>query len=306
LFGLSQRAEERLVEEDTMDRRKFISLAGITAASAALTPSQARASLDLEGKQGNPEFVAILVDTTKCIGCRQCEIACAEAHDLEVPKPAEDKALEHHREPTTTQWTVVNKFETDSGDVYVKKQCMHCGQPACAAACPTNAMEKTHEGPVIWHGDRCMGCRYCMVACPFEIPKFEYDNPNPKIQKCIMCYDRLQEGKKPACVEACPRDALVFGTKKELMEIARERIARNPEKYVHHIYGQYEAGGTDWIYLSAVPFDQIGFRTDLGTLTYPDYTKEFLYSVPLVFLGFPPLLYGLSELTKRSSEGREE
>ncbi len=289
-----------------MDRRKFLSLAGITAASAALTPSEAKASLNLEKQTDNPEFVGILVDTTKCIGCRQCEVACAEAHDLPVPTPATDGALEKLRTTSTTQWTVVNKFETDQGDVFVKKQCMHCGQPACAAACPTNAMDKTKEGPVIWHGDRCMGCRYCMVACPFEIPKFEYNNPNPKIQKCIMCYDRLQEGKKPACVEACPKDALIFGTKKELMDVARERIYHEPDKYQHHIYGQYEAGGTDWMYLSAVPFDQIGFRTDLGTLTYPDYTKEFLFSVPLVFLGFPPLLYGLSELTKRAQDGREE
>jgi len=291
-----------------MNRRKFLEIAGAAAATAAIAPA-------VEGKEGlrtkrpspeeEKEFVGILVDTTRCIGCRQCEVACAEAHDLPVPDVAKDGALEKHREPTTDQWTVVNRFETEKGTVFVKKQCMHCGQPACAAACPTNAMEKTHEGPVIWHGDRCMGCRYCMVACPFEIPKFEYDSPNPRIQKCIMCYDRLEEGKQPACVEACPADALQFGTKRELMEIALTRIYRNPEKYVHHIYGEFEAGGTDWIYLSAVPFDQIGFRTDLGEETYPDYTREFLYAVPLVFLGFPTLLYGLSELTKRDGANGE-
>jgi len=291
-----------------MNRRKFLGIAGAAAATAALAPAL-EAGEGVRTKKPSPEeekeFVGILVDTTRCIGCRQCEVACAEAHGLPVPEPAKDGALEKHREPTTDQWTVVNRFETEKGPVFVKKQCMHCGQPACAAACPTNAMEKTHEGPVIWHGDRCMGCRYCMVACPFEIPKFEYDSPNPRIQKCIMCYDRLEEGKLPACVEACPADALQFGTKKELMEIARTRIYRNPEKYVHHIYGEYEAGGTDWIYLSAVPFDQIGFRTDLGEETYPDYTREFLYAVPLVFLGFPTLLYGLSELTKRDGADRE-
>jgi len=291
-----------------MNRRKFLGLAGVAAAAAlTTTPGEADEVSAAGTKTGSAkqdeEFVGILVDTTRCIGCRQCEVACAEAHGLPVPEPAKDEALASHREPTTDQWTVVNRFDTDKGPVFVKKQCMHCGQPACAAACPTNAMEKTHEGPVIWHGDRCMGCRYCMMACPFEIPKFEYDSPNPKIQKCIMCFDRLQEGKIPACVEACPMDALTFGTKRELMEIARERIYHHPEKYVHHIYGEFEAGGTDWLYLSAVPFDQIGFRTDLGTDTYPDYTREFLYSVPLVFLGFPPLLYGLSELTKRTGEG---
>lgn len=294
-----------------MNRRKFLGLAGAAAAVTALSASPAEARKAQTGGKAaaaakkNEEFVAVLVDTTRCIGCRECEVACAEAHGLPVPVPAKDGALAAHRDTSTDHWTVVNRFETDKGTVFVKKQCMHCGQPACAAACPTNAMEKTHEGPVIWHGDRCMGCRYCMMACPFDIPKFEYNSPNPRIRKCIMCYDRLQEGKLPACVEACPKDALTFGTKKELMEIARERIYNNPDEYVHHIYGEFEAGGTDWLYLSAAPFTQIGFREDLGTDTYPDYTREFLYSVPLVFLGFPPLLYGLSELTKRTGEGSE-
>jgi len=220
-----------------MNRRKFLGLAGVAAATAlAASPGEAIEATAKGAKKAaatkkDKEFVGILVDTTRCIGCRQCEVACAEAHGLPVPEPAKDGALAKHRNTTTDQWTVVNKFDTEKGTVFVKKQCMHCGQPACAAACPTNAMEKTHEGPVIWHGDRCMGCRYCMMACPFEIPKFEYDSPNPRIQKCIMCYDRLEEGKLPACVEACPKDALTFGTKRELMEIARERIYNNPDKY---------------------------------------------------------------------------
>jgi len=290
-----------------MNRRKFLGLAG-AAAATAMTASAGQpnsAVRPAEAADDDQEFVGILVDTTRCIGCRECEVACAEAHGNPVPDPATDGALAEHRDTKTDQWTVVNGYDTDEGKVFVKKQCMHCGQPACAAACPTNAMEKTHEGPVIWHGDRCMGCRYCMVACPFEIPRFEYDSPNPRIEKCIMCYDRLREGKLPACVEACPKDALTFGTKKELMEIARERIYHHPDRYVHHIYGEFEAGGTDWLYLSAVPFNQIGFRTDLGVDTYPDYTREFLYAVPLVFLGMPPLLYGLSELTKRTSSDSE-
>ncbi len=291
-----------------MDRRKFLGLAGAAAAAAAVSSADQAKEAPRPAPptpEQEKEFVGILVDTTRCIGCRQCEIACAEAHDLPIPDVKHDGGLEHHREPSTTQWKVVNKFETDKGTVFVKKQCMHCGQPACAAACPTNAMDKTHEGPVIWHGDRCMGCRYCMVACPFEIPKFEYSSPNPRIQKCIMCYDRLQDGKLPACVEACPADALQFGTKRELMEIARTRIYQNPEKYVHHIYGQYEVGGTGWIYLSAVSFDQIGFRNDLGQRPYPDYTREFMFADPLVFLGVPVLLYGLRELTNRAGAAQE-
>ncbi len=284
-----------------MDRRKFLALAG-AATAVPLMESKAAAE---ETTEDNPEFLGVLVDTTRCIGCRQCEVACAEVNGLPVPDPKTDQALDEERTTTTEQWTVVNRFETDKGEVFVKKQCMHCGQPACAAACLTNAMEKTEIGPITWDGDKCMGCRYCMLACPFQIPKFEYHSVNPRIQKCIMCSERLEEGGMPACVEACPADALMFGKKKELMQIARVRIYSHPDTYVRHIYGEHEVGGTSWLYLSSVPFEQLGFRTDLGTLTYPDYTREFLYAVPMVFLLGPPLLYGLNQLASRNSDEKE-
>jgi len=280
-----------------MDRRNFLKTAATV--SAAALPLK---NLKADNKIENKEFVGVLVDTTRCIGCRSCEVACSVEHDNFVPDIINDNALEQIRDTSEKQWTVVNRFETEKGDVFVKKQCMHCWQPACAAACLTNAMFKTKEGPVTWNGDKCMGCRFCMVSCPFDIPKFEYHEWNPKIQKCNMCYERLQEGKKPACVEACPTDALMFGTKRELMEIARHRIYNHPDKYVHKIYGEHEVGGTGWLYLSAVPFEQIGFRTDLGTTPYPEYTKEFLFSVPLVLFGVPALLFGLNQLTNRKNE----
>jgi hypothetical protein len=135
-----------------------------------------------------------------------------------------------------------------------------------------------------------------MVSCPLDMPKFEYDEWNPKIQKCHMCWHRVKKGEKTACVASCPTDALMFGKKRDLMEIARVRIYNHPHKYVHHIYGEHEVGGMGWLYLAAVPFDQLGFRTDLGTTPYPAYTKEFLYAVPLVFFGLPTLLLGLSTL----------
>lgn len=280
-----------------MDRRNFLK----TAAAVSTTALPLK-SLTAEEKKLKREFVGVLVDTTRCIGCRACEVACSEEHDNYVPDVDKDNALEKIRDTSDRQWTLVNRFNTDKGEVFVKKQCMHCWQPACTAACLTNAMYKTKEGPVTWNGDKCMGCRYCMVSCPFDIPKFEYHEWNPKIQKCTLCYDRLLEGKKPACVEACPTDALMFGTKRELMEVARYRIYNNPEKYVHKIYGEYEVGGTGWLYLSAVPFEQIGLRTDLGTTPYPEYTKEFLYAVPLVLFGVPALLLGLNLLSERKNE----
>lgn len=287
-----------------MDRRQFFktsAAAGAAVGAAVLPMKNSRAANTKENK----EFIGVLVDTTRCIGCRSCEVACSVAHDNLVPDIKNDNALEQIHDTSDKQWTIVNRFKTEKGDVFVKRQCMHCWQPACVAACLVNAMYKTKEGLVTWNGDKCMGCRFCMLSCPFDIPKAEYHSWNPRIMKCNLCYERLQEGKKPACVEACPTDTLMFGPKRELMEIARHRVYSHPDKYVHQIYGENEVGGTGWLYLSAVPFEQIGFRTDLGTTPYPEYTKQFLVSVPLILFGVPALLLGLNELTDRKNKLRE-
>jgi Fe-S-cluster-containing dehydrogenase component len=280
-----------------MDRRDFLKTLGIMGA-ATLPFKQLRAEETGEEK----EFMGILVDTTRCVGCQTCEEACAEANGL--PEPAlEDPSPD--RKTSTTQYSVVTMYDTDAGEVYVKKQCMHCNQPACASACLTKAMLKTEEGPVIWREDKCMGCRFCMLSCPFDIPKFEYDSPVPKIQKCTMCWNRLKEGEQPACVENCPEEALVFGKRRDLIDEGRSRIYNAPDDYVHHIYGEDEAGGTGYLYLSAVPFEQLGFRTDLGTTPYPEYTKDFLYAVPVILTLWPPLLLALNRATKREDENVE-
>jgi len=282
-----------------MKRRKFLTLAG-GAAGAALAGAKAGAAPAVE--EPATEFYGVLVDTTRCIGCRACEVACSVEHGNDVPDVEHDGALAELRDTSERQWTVVNRFETERGEMFVKKQCMHCWQPACTAACLTNAMYKTREGPVIWRSGKCMGCRYCMVSCPFDIPKFEYDAWNPKISKCTMCAERLALGQKPACVEACPTDALMFGMKRELMEIARTRIYSHPGRYVRQIYGEHEVGGTGWLYLAAVPFEQLGFRTDLGTTPYPEFTRDFLYGVPVVLFGLPALLLGLNLLAERRTQ----
>ena len=284
-----------------MDRRGFLKTSLVVGA-AALSSNETYA----QETRDPEEFVGVLVDTTRCIGCRACEVACGEEHDLFVPDVLNDGALEEHRKTSVKQWMVVNKYETEKGDVFVKRQCMHCYQAACATACPTEAMKKTEQGPVTWNGNKCIGCRYCMVSCPFEMPKFEYNEWNPKLQKCTMCFERLEEGQKPACVEACPTDTLMFGTRVKNLEISRHRIYSHPDEYVHHIYGEHEVGGTGYIYLSAVPFDQIGFRTDLGTTPYPEYTKDFLYTVPMVLFGAPAFLLGLNALARTSKPGTEE
>ena len=281
-------------ERPALDRRQFLKVA----AAGACAGSAAAAEQPVD----TTEFCGVLVDTTRCIGCRACERACSEEHGLPVPDVENDGALERRRDTSEARWMVVNRFETSKGEVFVKRQCMHCWQPACTAACLTKAMYKMHEGPVIWRPDKCMGCRFCMISCPFDIPKFEYHSWNPKIQKCNLCWKRLEAGKKPACVESCPTDALMFGSKRELMEVARVRVYNHPDDYVHKIYGEHEVGGTGWLYLSAVPFEELGFRNDLGTTPYPEYTRDFLYGVPLVLFGLPALLLALNLLSE--DEGR--
>ncbi len=297
--------EEEGIEEAERDvsRRSFLKYVGLGAGAASVGGLSARPLLAGEKAVSEREFVGVLVDTTRCIGCRRCEVACAKEHGLPVPDPTDRSVFEEERGPTVDQWTAVSRYETDRGEVYVKKQCMHCNQPACAAACLVKAMEKKVEGPVVWNTN-CMGCRICMVSCPFDIPKFEYEKAAPKIQKCNLCWERLAEGRQPACVETCPQEALVFGTRRQILEEARKRIYRGSTKYVPHIFGEYEVGGTAYLYLSSVPFEQLGFRTDLGRKSYPKFSTGFLYAVPVILALWPAFLMGIRVLTLRNHRRR--
>jgi Fe-S-cluster-containing dehydrogenase component len=283
----------------SLDRRNFFKAAGV----AGLTLITGKTSGKELKEESDIEFKAILYDSTKCLGCRVCEIACAETNGL--PEPQDEMVAGVVRKTSEFQRTAVNIYNTSKGEVLVKNQCMHCNEPACAAACLTQAMFKTKEGPVIWNADKCMGCRYCMVSCPFDVPKFEYHSANPKIQKCDMCYNRIVKGEIPACVEACG-EALTFGTRRELIAEARKRIAENPDTYLPEIYGESIAGGTGILYLSPVPHNEIGFNTNLQDSSYPALTKGFLYSVPAVFILLPPLLLGIHEATKNNNNSNEE
>lgn len=286
-------------EERGIDRRGMLKILGVAGATiAGVDRVQAAGARDAENDE---DPFGILVDTTRCAGCRSCEFTCAEVNGLPEPD-LDESVLDTERKTSERQWTLVNRFQTEKGEIYVKRQCMHCVQPACASACLTKAMLKTREGPVVWRGEKCMGCRFCMISCPFDVPKFEYHSANPRIQKCKLCWDRLAQGGVPACVENCPAEALVFGRRAELLQEARRRISENPDEYYPEIYGEHEAGGTSALYLSSVPFDQIGFRTDLGTKSYPGLTEDFLYGVPVVLTVLPAFLLGLSQATKREAE----
>ena len=283
----------------SLNRRSFFK----TAAVAGLTITGIDLSRAGNTNEREVEFYGILYDSTRCVGCRACESACAEAHGFPVPE--DELTLDVLRNTSETKRSVINQITSSKGEVFIRKMCMHCNEPACVAACLTQAMYKTREGPVVWRGEKCMGCRYCMVSCPFNIPKFEYYSANPKIQKCDMCYERIVKGEKPVCVENCG-DALYFGTRRELIAEARKRITENPDKYIDTIYGEKVAGNTSTLYVSAVQFNELGFNDKIANSSYPAMTKGFLYSVPSVFVLIPTLLLGIHEATKINQNKNNE
>jgi Fe-S-cluster-containing dehydrogenase component len=297
-----------------LSRRSFLrglgAAAGAVAVSGLTGAGVARAAEDFPHY---PDRFGMLTDTTLCVGCRLCEHACAKANGK--PEPASDpKVLETLRRPTAQALTVVNRYDIPGSDapVFRKVQCMHCDEPACVSACPVKALRKTSKGPTVYNEDLCMGCRYCMVACPFSIPAYEYSDPlTPKVVKCIMCYERAtKDGNPPACASACPTKATIFGTREELLHVARERVVSHPDKYVDHIYGEHEAGGTSWLYLSSVPFEHLGFPAEVGRIPYPEFTRDFLLAVPVAYVMMPPALAGIQALIKRrealaKGEGKE-
>ncbi len=263
----------------------------------------------------SPDRMGVLVDTTVCVGCRNCEWACKTAHNLpagDLESYEDRKILEQKRRPDHTALTVVNEYSPGKNSnmpVDVKVQCMHCDHPACVSACIVGAFSKQENGSVIWDTDMCIGCRYCMAACPFQVPAFEYDKAiQPLIMKCDFCFERTKEGKLPACVEICPVEALTYGPRTELVRVARERIKRNPDRYVDHIFGEYEVGGTSWMYLANKDFVELGFPK-LGDKPAPGVSESiqhgiFAYFVPPVSLY--ALLGGIMWISKRRKELDQE
>lgn len=188
---------------------------------------------------------AVLYDATRCIGCRECVLGCAEANGWEA-----DLALGTDLRLTDSCLTFLQHFEDAGDDFFLKRQCMHCVEPACVSACMLGAMRKDADGAVVWNGDLCVGCRYCQIACPFNVPRFEWDSATPSLHKCQLCPERRAEGRAPACVEQCRRGALAFGPRDELLGEAHRRIDASPDRYNPRVYGEREAGGTGVLYLA--------------------------------------------------------
>jgi formate dehydrogenase iron-sulfur subunit len=236
---------------------------------------------------------ALLYDATICIGCKQCEQACAEQNKLRY-----DQTIAAEQRQSDHKYTVV----LTKGDKFMRRLCMNCEDPACASVCPVGALRKTAAGPVTYEENRCMGCRYCMVACPFGVPKYEWGKVLPRVQKCTMCPDRVAKGQPTACAEICPTGATKFGERDDLITEAQQRIRDNPGNYVNHIYGLNEVGGTSVLLLSSVPFEEFGYHTDLSKDPLPILTYRVLSRVPdFVPLG-GVLLGGVWWITHRREE----
>jgi formate dehydrogenase iron-sulfur subunit len=237
---------------------------------------------------------ALLFDSTRCIGCGACYNACKEKNKL----PA--TAVNFLRDDLSADtYTVVNR----RNNRYVRRMCMHCEEPTCVSVCPVGALAKSPEGPVSYDASKCMGCRYCMQACPFNIPQYEWDNPiTPRVRKCDMCRDRVAAGLPTACATVCPTGATRFGDREELIAEAQARIRNNPGRYVDHVYGVTEVGGTSVLLLSAVPFDTLGYRTDLLLEPLPQLTWNVLHKLPKIVGVGGVLMSGIWWITKRRDE----
>jgi len=291
-----------------IERRDFIKTLAVATGSLAGV-SKLKAS---DNTKLNPDRFGVLTDLTYCIGCRRCEWACNEENGLPnqpLDSFSDTSVFDEYRRPTSEQYTVVNSFADkglDGGALNVKVQCMHCENPPCVSACIVSALRKHPDGPVTYDASACIGCRYCIVACPFQIPTYEYEKAlTPQVRKCTLCFERTMEnGQLPACVEVCPTEALIFGKRKDLIDLAHERIKKHPDKYIDHLYGEHEVGGTSWMYLSNQPFNEIGFP-ELGDKSPAETTESIQHGIFKGFSG-PIMLFGLLGIIMKVMKKEEE
>ncbi len=277
-----------------LDRRQFFSWVSAGAVGgASLVSSTAHASARAE--QNDEEVVAMLYDATICTGCKACVSACNEVNNL-PPDPGVSDG--RYQAPTALNAQTMNIIalcgdpQDEDGHSFVKRQCMHCIDPACVSGCPFGALDKRDDGVVQWTPSLCIGCRFCEVACPFEVPKFEWSKFNPEIVKCEFCRHRLAEGEEPGCTDACPTGAVIFGNRAELLADAHARIDARPDEYFEQrVYGEHEVGGTNVLYLSKLPFSELGLP-DVPNYSIPGWAgtiQHWLY----YWMAIPAALYAL-------------
>jgi len=239
---------------------------------------------------------AILTDITKCIGCLECVAACKRTNNLEPDVP---RVWQKNDGLSAQNWTSVLQ---KPGNHYIRKQCRHCLEPACVSACPVGALHKTETGAVVYDGDKCLGCRYCMMACPYGIPRYDWDQTVPYVRKCILCYEQIKAGEQPACTSACPTGATIFGDRDELIAEAHHRIANNPGTYIDQVWGEHEVGGTSILYVSDIDLGFLSFESRTGAKPLPATTAPAMKAVPYAFAGMGGVMYGLNWIIRRRME----
>ncbi len=253
---------------------------------------------------------AFLIDMTKCTGCRGCQVACKQWNQLQAEETEFFSGEGYQNPPAMSEYTFTRiKFRDYQKNgqnefAFYKEMCMHCNEPACASVCPVGAFEKSAEGPVVYKADRCIGCRFCMVACPFGVPKYEWSKALPLVKKCTGCYSRVKEGFQPACATTCPT-AITYGPRHEMIKEAERRLAEYPDRYIQKVYGKDEAGGTSVIYLTSLPFDDLGFKP-VTTRSLPGYTWQALRLVPGIFLTVGGGLSAISWFNHRRERIKQE
>ena len=266
----------------------------------------------------NSSSKGVLVDLTKCIGCRGCQVACKSWNERSSSiKPTVMSGVftnppKLNSETYTHITYIEQELQGEPAWHFVKDQCMHCKDPACVSACPVKALEKIKTGPVVYHYDRCIGCRYCMIACPFHIPKYEWEKAlTPWVQKCTFCSERIANGLIPACIKVCPTQVMYYNDLDAVLAEADRRLKKHPTRYVDHIYGKKEAGGTAWVYLSNVPFEKLGFNMNIPEVRLPSLTWASLKIIPAEVGIFAAVLGGIAWWRNRggkaekSTQGKE-
>jgi Ni/Fe-hydrogenase subunit HybB-like protein/Fe-S-cluster-containing dehydrogenase component len=278
----------------SITRRTAIKTLAIAGAAAAV-PKPLRAR---EARVPSPDAVAMLYDSTRCIGCQDCVRGCTSYTGCEETATQPDPRL------SPLALTVLQRRETGAGPTFIKMQCMHCVDPACVSACMLGAMQKRPDGSVTWNGDLCVGCRYCQIGCPFTLPRFEWDTPTPELKKCELCPERRAQGLLPACVDQCRMGALAFGPRDELLEEAHRRIDAQPSRYNAHVYGEREGGGTSVFYLTkaGATFTELGLP-ELGPRSVPSLPETIQHTLYQGFIA-PLGVFGMFTAVVRRNARR--
>jgi len=279
-----------------INRRDFLKISGLALSGSLLSSQKAKAA---PTSHTPDEAFAMLYDSTICVGCNACTNACRSWNETQDETDVR-AYYDAPQELTSDTWTLIQLYKEDNENyAFVKRQCMHCLDPGCVSGCPVHALQKTPEGPVTYDPDRCIGCRYCQYTCPFHVPRFQWNERIPEVTKCTFCNDRLAVGDGPACAEICPTGALVWGTRGELVSEADSRLANEPDRYVQHVYGKEDAGGTSVLYLSAVPFENLGLE-DLGTDPIPQLSEDTSDVIlPSIMIGGPIALAAMWAVSKK-------